>query len=117
MFSLRLAAYQDFMWSYKTRKTTVSKTHSDAREIKKIPNLFCIECVHALGVFSVYWCGMLNISTKSPEARAREAVWGLVLPLSLQKPTVFAIQLHIKENAVKKSNQTEPVKLCTISEL
>lgn len=60
---------------------------------------------------------MLNISSKSPEARASEAVLGLVLPLGLQKPTVFAIQLHIKQNAVKKSKQIEPVKLCKISEL
>lgn len=60
---------------------------------------------------------MLNVSTTSPEARASEAAVGLMLPLGLQKPTVFAIQLHIKENAVKKSNQSEPRKLSKITEL
>lgn len=90
----------------------------DARKYKKIPYLFSIENVsNALGAFSVDLCGMLNISTKSPEAGASEEVLGLVLPLGYQKPTGFAIQLHIKENAVKKSKENEQIKLCKIGEL
>lgn len=53
----------------------------------------------------------------SPEARASGVVLGMVLPLGLQKPTAFAIKLHIKGNEVKKSKQFDPVKLCKISEL
>lgn len=52
---------------------------------------------------------MLNISTKSPEAGASE-VLGLMLPFGYQKPTGFAIQLHIKENAVKKSKENKQIK-------
>lgn len=35
MFSLGVAAYQNVMWSCKTRKATISKTCSDAKESKK----------------------------------------------------------------------------------
>lgn len=86
--------------------------------IKKIPYLFSIENIsNSLRVFSVDLCGMLNISTKSPEAEASEEVQGLVLPLGRQKPTGFAIQQHIKENAVKKSKEDEKIKPCKTGEL
>lgn len=70
-----------------------------------------------LGEFSVDLCGMLNISTKPPEAGASEVVLGGVLPLGHQKTTGFAIQLHVKENAVKKSKENEQIKLCKTGEL
>lgn len=70
-----------------------------------------------LGAFSVDLCGILNISTRSLEAGASEEVLGVVLPLGYQKPTGFAIQLHIKGNAVKISKENEQIKLCKAGEL